>query len=68
MFKYAFVLGITAEWIFGPAVVSLIGLGMASLRSLMYMLLAWAILEGLRAVHSYVHTFDDRLRQKNGRN
>lgn len=62
MFKYAFILGIATEWLFGPAVVSAIGLGMASLRSLMYMLLMWAILEALRAVHSYVHTFDDRLR------
>ena len=60
MFKYAFLAGVPAEWLLGPAVASAPGLGFACLRALMYTLLAWMVLESLRAVVRYVQTFDDR--------
>ncbi len=61
MFKYAFICGVAAEWLLGPTADSPEMLGMAWLRALMYMLLAWMILEGLRAVGKYVTTFDDNV-------
>lgn len=59
MFKLAFAVGISAEWLLGPAVLSVSGFGFTFARALMYSLLAWMVLEGLRAVGRYVETFDD---------
>jgi hypothetical protein len=60
MFKFAFALGIIAEWAMGPAVASAPALGMAAARTLMATLLAWMVLESLRAVVRAVETLDDR--------
>lgn len=60
MFKYAFISGVAAEWLLGPTADSAALVGLAVLRALMYMLLAWMICEGIGAVGKYVDTFDDR--------
>jgi hypothetical protein len=60
MFKYAMMAGIAGEWLFGASVATLEQLAVASLRALMLMLLAWMILESLRALFAAVMTFSDR--------
>jgi hypothetical protein len=59
MLKFALALGIAAEWLLGPAVHSLEGIGVASLRALMFTLLAWMILETSRLLVRAVMTLDD---------
>jgi hypothetical protein len=59
MLKFALALGIVAEWLFGPTVHSLPALGAASLRALMFTLLAWMILETSRMLVRAVQTLDD---------
>jgi hypothetical protein len=59
MFKFAFALGIAAEWLLGPAVQSLPGLGFAALRAVMFTLLAWMILEAARMLVRAVQTLED---------
>jgi hypothetical protein len=60
MFKFAFALGVIAEWITGPVVSSGPAFGMAATRALMATLVAWMALEALRAVVRAVQTLDDR--------
>lgn len=60
MFKYAFICGIAAEWLLGPAADTVGLMGLAALRALMYMLLAWMVLEALSAIGKYVTTFEDQ--------
>ncbi len=60
MFKYAMMAGIAGEWLFGAGVGTLEQLAVASLRALILMLLAWMILEGLRALFAAVMTLSDR--------
>jgi hypothetical protein len=60
MFKFAFALGIVVEWMTGPVVSSGPAFGMAATRALMATLLAWMVLEGLRAVVRAVQTLDDQ--------
>ena len=60
MLKFAFALGIAAEWMTGPVVASGPSFGMAAARTLMATLLAWMVLEALRAVVRAVQTLDDR--------
>lgn len=59
MLKFALALGIAAEWLLGPTVYSLAGIGFASLRALMFTLLAWMILEACRLLVQAVMTLDD---------
>jgi hypothetical protein len=60
MFKFAFALGIVAEWIAGPVIASAPAFGMAASRAFIATLLAWIALEALRAVVRAVQTLDDR--------
>lgn len=60
MFKFALAAGIVAEWLYGPAVESMMGFGFASLRALMATLAAWMVLEALRALVDAVMMLDDR--------
>jgi hypothetical protein len=60
MLKFALALGICFEWLTGPAVDSAVGFAFAVMRALMATLLAWMILESLRAVLRVVQTLDDR--------
>lgn len=60
MFKFAFALGIIAEWVTGPVVTSAPAFGLAATRALMATLLAWMALEMVRAVVRAVETLDDR--------
>lgn len=58
MFKFAFALGIVAEWLLGPAVHSLPAIGYACLRALMFTLLAWMVLEVCRLLVAAVMSLD----------
>jgi len=60
MFKFAFALGIVAEWMTGPVIASAPSFGAAAARALMATLVAWMVLEGLRALVRAVETLDDR--------
>lgn len=60
MFKFAFLLGIAAEWLLGPAVTSAESLASASLRAFMFMLLAWTLLEAVRMLVRAVQSLEDR--------
>lgn len=60
MFKFAIAAGITVEWLFGPAVESWLGFGLASLRTVMASAAAWMIFEAGRAVFGAVMTLEDR--------
>ena len=60
MFKYAMMAGIAGEWLFGPGAGTLAQLVVAGVRALILMLLAWMILEGLRALFAAVMTLSDR--------
>ena len=62
MFKFAFALGIVAEWMTGPVIASGPAFGMAASRALMATLVAWMVLEALRALVRAVDTLDDRAR------
>ena len=61
MFKLALALGISAEWLYGPAAASLPALGSATLRALMLTLAAWAVLEAWRALWRAVLTLEHHL-------
>ena len=60
MFKFAFALGIVVEWVIGPAVTSPAAFGMAASHALMATLVAWMVLEAIRALVRAVQTLDDR--------
>ena len=60
MFKFAFILGIAIEWLRGPLVASADALASASLRALMFMLLAWTILESCRLLYRAVQSLEDQ--------
>jgi hypothetical protein len=60
MFKFAFALGIVAEWVTGPVIASAPAFGMAASRTLIATLLAWMALEAVRTVVRAVQTLDDR--------
>lgn len=60
MFKFALAAGIVAEWLLGPPVESLLGLGLASLRALTGVLLAWMVLEAIRVLIMAVMTLEDK--------
>lgn len=64
MLKYAFMFGIAAQWLIGPAVHTLPDLAYAMVHALMYMLLAWMGLEAIRAVGKFIGTFDDRVSKR----
>ena len=64
VFKYAFLCGVAAEWLLGPAADNLPMLSLSWLRALMYMLLAWMVIEGLHAIGKYITTFDDRISRR----
>jgi hypothetical protein len=59
MKRYAFTLGIAIEWLLGPALHSVEALGSAALRSFMFMLLAWTILEAARLLVRAVSALPD---------
>jgi len=59
MMKFALACGIATEWLVGPAVHTLPSLGVATLRGLMFTLLAWMILETVRLLVRAVMTLDD---------
>lgn len=63
MFKFAFIFGIAFEWLRGPMVASVDALASASLRALMFMLLAWTILESCRLLVRAVMSLEDQPRQ-----
>jgi hypothetical protein len=58
MIKYALVIGIAAEWLFGPEVHSLDGLLFVVLRTLVAAFAAWMALEALRVPFRAVQTLD----------
>jgi len=58
MLKFALALGIAAEWLVGPAAHTLPAIGHASLRALLFTLLAWMVLEGCRVLLHAVMTLD----------
>jgi hypothetical protein len=58
MLKFALALGISAEWLTGPAAYTLPAIGQASLRALLFTLLAWMMLEGCRVLLHAVMTLD----------
>jgi hypothetical protein len=58
--KYAFIIAVAVEWLFGPAVASPLSFGLACLRTFMATLLAWMILEGVRLLVGAVMTLDDK--------
>ena len=60
MFKFALAIGISAEWLTGPAAFSLPALGSAMLRALLLTLAAWAALEAVRALWRAVLTLEHR--------
>lgn len=60
MFKFAFALGIVAEWVTGPVIASAPAFGLAASRAFIATLVAWMILEGLRTLVRAVQTLDDR--------
>lgn len=60
MLKFALAAGIVYEWRCGPSLVSLHGLGAASVRTLCAALLAWMALETGRVLLLAVMTLDDR--------
>ncbi|HTT11677.1 MAG TPA: hypothetical protein VMG60_12355 [Burkholderiaceae bacterium] len=60
MLKFAFAVGVVAEWITGPEVTSGPAFAMAVTRALMATLAAWMALEVLRAVVRAVQTLDDK--------
>lgn len=59
MLKFALALGIAAEWLLGPAVHTLPAIGGATLRALLFALIAWMILETGRLLVRAVETLDD---------
>lgn len=62
MFKFAFIFGIVVEWLRGPVLASAEALASASLRALMFMLLAWTILEAGRLLLRAIMSLDDQAR------
>jgi hypothetical protein len=62
MKKFALAAGIVAEWVLGPSVDSALGLGHAALRAFIATVLAWMVLEALRAVYRTVMSYDDKPR------
>jgi hypothetical protein len=58
MLKFAFAIGISLEWLTGPAVQSAPALGHAALRAWMLALAAWIALEFVRMVVRAVQTLD----------
>jgi len=60
MFKFAFALGVVAEWVTGPVVSSGQAFGMAASRAFVATLIAWMALEGVRTLVRAVQTLDDR--------
>ena len=60
MFKFALALGIIAEWITGPVVTSPALFAAAASRTLMATLVAWMVLEAIRALVRAVQTLDDQ--------
>jgi hypothetical protein len=60
MFKFAFIFGIAFEWLRGPVVAGPEAMAAASLRALMFMLLAWTILESCRLLVRAVQSLEDR--------
>jgi hypothetical protein len=59
MFKFAFALGIVAEWVTGPVIASAPAFGIAASRTFIATLLAWMALEAVRTVVRAVQTLDD---------
>lgn len=59
MFKFAFAIGIVLEWVLGPALHSLHAFGYAALRAVVFMLLAWMVLEAVRMMVRAVDTLED---------
>jgi hypothetical protein len=60
MFKFALAAGVCAEWLYGPAADSFVGLGSAGFRALMLSLGAWIALELVRVLWRAVLTLDPR--------
>lgn len=60
MLKFAFAAGIVLQWLLGPAVESIAGLGLAALRALTAGLLAWIVFEALHLLVRAVMLLDDR--------
>jgi len=58
MLKLALPAGITAEWLFGPVAHSFLSLGTAALRALMFVALAWLVLEAISAAWKAVDSLD----------
>ncbi len=59
MFKFALAIGIIFQWYTGADVMSLPAFGTAAARAFMATLIAWMVLEGVRAMVRAVQTLDD---------
>jgi hypothetical protein len=59
MLKFALAAGIAFEWLFGAAVSGLASLPYAAVRTLCATLLAWMLLEALRALYLGAMSLDD---------
>ncbi|HUN93685.1 MAG TPA: hypothetical protein VMU33_16675 [Burkholderiaceae bacterium] len=59
MFKFAFAAGVVAEWLLGGNVETPQQFAHCALRALMATILAWIVLEALRAVYRTVMSYDD---------
>jgi hypothetical protein len=69
MLKFALALGITFEWLFGASVFSVQSFAYAALRTLCATLLAWMVLESMRALFLGAMSLDDtppRVRRNSG--
>jgi hypothetical protein len=62
MFKFAVALAVVYEWLAGPAVQSVRGLGLLTLHTVCATLLAWMILEGWRTLYLGAMSLDDTRR------
>lgn len=50
MFKFAFLIGVAGEWLYGPTVLSLHQAGSSAVRTVLLMLAAWMLLESVRTL------------------
>ena len=59
MLKFALALGISYEWLTGPSVWSVQAMAYAALRALCATMVAWMVLESLRALYLGAMSLDD---------
>ena len=61
MFKFALAAGVVFEWILGPGVTNALDLFHTATQTFIATLLAWTLLEALRAVYRTVMSYDGRV-------